>query len=182
MYRPVKVVDDQPTPAPPGEVTWSTEGDPRTHPLRPDLGANDVCDLDVWTDGRRRRLLIGNRWKLSEAVTIGIRYDRHFDLLIPDSSPFDVVCDLPMDLIAEHRSAYVRYYRSQEALGAFWDARGGQRAVLTPLPIKGGVTFLSQTEPQNPLIGDRWIKGTDRHGPAQVWTTTGWRDQEARTQ
>lgn len=161
------MVDDQPAPA--GDVTWSMAADPSQNPLHPHLGANQILDGDVWTDGRRRRIREGRKWKLSEAQTIGLRYARHFDLVIPGSSPFDVTAEVPADLVAEHRAAYLHYHRTQERLGLIWQARGGDARVVTPLPLKGGVTFMGE-RPSNPLVGDRWIQGDDRHGPALVWT------------
>lgn len=158
-------------PAPAGEVTWSMETDPRHTPY---AGAQaTVLEHDVWTDGRRRRIMQGGKWKISEPHTVGARYAWHFDLVVPDSGVFDQTCELPADLVAEHRAAYLRYVRTQQQLGEHWRIRGDAE-LLAPRPLRGGVTFMSETEPVGAMIGDRWIRGTSRHDPALVSTGEGW--------
>ena len=167
-YRPT---DEAGAPAAPGEVTWSMSDDPRRTPLYD--SPNQVLERDVWTDGRRRRIMQDGKWKLSEAQTVGVRYAYHFDLVVPGSGPFDQTVELPADLVAEHRSAYLRYVRTQQQLGDFWRTRG-DAGLLGPRPLKGGVTFMAESEPEDAMIGDRWIKGKSRHDPALVLTERGW--------
>lgn len=171
-YRPA--LDDAPAPA--GSVTWSMDADPVRTPLQDE--PNEVLERDVWTsaDGKRR-IRHGNTWKLSGAHVIGLRYERRADLVVPGSSPFDVAAELSDDWVRSYRAAYQRCTTMQLELAEIWRSQGGERLVLQPLAIKGGVTFLGDEPPANPLLGDRWIKGQDRNAPALVWALDGDREQ-----
>lgn len=178
-YRPV---DGTGQPAAAGDVTWSMDADPSTTPLHDGL-TNLVLERDVWTDSRgRRRIREGRKFKASSVHHIGFRYSRAFDLVLPGSSPFDIASDVADDMVGEYRSTYQRFHRLQQQLAQIWVERGGEAALLTPLPIKGGVTILSDEEPEDALVGDRWIRGKSRLGPAKVLTENGWIDQEAGPQ